>query len=64
MNEKSPGELDEFRRMLAQTTPEDFDGHTEFPRLTPEQKLEWLAEGARFIIELRGLGAVASPVSD
>ena len=31
----------EFERALAQCTPEDFDGHTEFHRLTPEQRLDW-----------------------
>jgi hypothetical protein len=32
----------EFERALAQCTFKDFDGHTEFYRLTPEQRLEWL----------------------
>jgi hypothetical protein len=37
----------EFERALAQCTPEDFDGHTEFYRLTPEQRLEWLCQARR-----------------
>lgn len=44
----------EFERALAQCTPEDFDGHTEFYRLTPEQRLEWLYEAATFVYEFRG----------
>jgi hypothetical protein len=31
---------EEFERALAQCRPEDFDGHIEFYRLTPEQRLE------------------------
>jgi len=34
----------EFDRILATLKPEDFDGHTEFHRLTPEQKLMWLSQ--------------------
>lgn len=34
----------------------DFDGHTEFERLTPLQKLQWLSDCARFIMQVRNLG--------
>jgi hypothetical protein len=44
----------EFARALAQCTSEDFDGHTEFHRLTPEQRLEWLCEAATFVYEFKG----------
>jgi hypothetical protein len=44
----------EFERALAQCTPEDFDGHTEFYRLTPEQRLEWLCQAATFVYEFKG----------
>jgi hypothetical protein len=27
---------------------EDFDGHTDFHKLTPEQKLMWLSQSAQF----------------
>ena len=50
-----------FERILAQCTTEDFDGHTEFHRLTPEQRLEWLAQVATFIYEFKGK---ARPSSD
>lgn len=44
----------EFARALAECRPEDFDGHTEFYRLTPEQRLEWLCEAATFVYEFKG----------
>jgi hypothetical protein len=44
----------EFERDLAQCKPEDFDGHTEFHRLTPEQRLEWLCQAATFVYEFKG----------
>jgi hypothetical protein len=40
MNLRRKSTREEFERALAQCTPEDFDGHTEFYRLTPEQRLE------------------------
>ena len=40
---------EEFERALAQCEAEDFDGHTEFYRLIPEQRLEWLCQAATFI---------------
>jgi len=43
----------EFDRILATLKPEDFDGHTEFHRLTPEQKLMWLSQIAQFVVEAR-----------
>ncbi|MGQ9805984.1 MAG: hypothetical protein ACUVRP_07905, partial [Chlorobiales bacterium] len=30
-----------------------FDGHTEFYRFTPEEKLMWLSQIAQFVIEAR-----------
>jgi hypothetical protein len=44
----------EFADALAQCTPEDFDGHTEFSRLTPEQRLDWLFQAATFVHEFKG----------
>lgn len=31
------------------SSPADFDGHTEFYRLTPSQRLAWLDEAVAFI---------------
>ena len=45
---------EEFEHALAQCKPEDFDGHTEFYRLTPEQRLEWLCQAATFVYEFKG----------
>jgi hypothetical protein len=30
-------------------TPEDFDGHTDFDKLTPEQRLQWLSDMLDFM---------------
>ena len=46
MNLRKKSTREEFERALAQCKPEDFDGHTEFYRLTPEQRLEWLCQAA------------------
>ena len=29
--------------------PEDYDGHTEFDRMTPSQRLAWLDEATLFV---------------
>jgi len=54
MNLRKKSTREEFERALAQCTPEDFDGHTEFYRLTPEQRLEWLCQAATFVYEFKG----------
>jgi len=41
----SPGDLE----VLQRTTATDFDGHTEFHRLSPCQRLAWLDEAVAFI---------------
>lgn len=35
--------------VLRASSPKDFDGHTEFYRLTPSQRLAWLDEAVAFI---------------
>jgi len=54
MNLRKKSTRAEFERALAQCTREDFDGHTEFYRLTPEQRLEWLCQAATFVHEFKG----------
>ncbi len=54
MNLREKSTSEEFERALAQCRPEDFDGHTEFYRLTPEQRLEWLCQAATFVHEFKG----------
>jgi len=54
MNLRKKSTRDEFERALAQCTPADFDGHTEFQKLTPEERLDWLFQAATFISEFKG----------
>lgn len=51
----SRADMEEFLTLLDKTTPSDFDGHTDFDRLTPEQRLLWLSQCARFFAEVRPL---------
>ncbi|MBC8206534.1 MAG: hypothetical protein ISR85_07220 [Kiritimatiellales bacterium] len=44
----------EMLEILKQTTPEDFDGHTAFARMTPDQRLTWLEEANAAYLELYG----------
>ena len=39
---------------LAACRVEDFDGHTTFATLSPEQRLDWADRAARLFIELHG----------
>ena len=51
-SEKRPSA--QFEEALAACRPQDFDGHTEFSKLTPEQRLDWLCQAATFVSENRG----------
>ena len=44
----------EFEAALALCTREDFDGHTDFGALTPEQRLEWLYQAATLLHDFKG----------
>jgi hypothetical protein len=50
---------DEFLRdideILAHTTEADFAGQGNFQSLTPAERLEWLDETSRFVLEFKGL---------
>lgn len=35
--------------VLRQSSPEDFDGHTGFERMTPTERLRWLDQAAEFV---------------
>ncbi len=35
-------DLAAVREAIARSRPEDYDGHTEFARLSPAQRLDWL----------------------
>ena len=43
-----------FRELLNKCSPSDFDGHTEFQRMTSEERLDALASLARFVHENKG----------
>jgi hypothetical protein len=45
---------EQFEHALSQCTPQDFDGHTEFHRLTPAERLDWLFQAATFVREFKG----------
>lgn len=45
---------EELLKILKQTSPEDFDGHTEFAHMTPDQRLTWLEESNAAYLELHG----------
>ena len=47
----SPADLEVLRR----TTAADFDGHTEFQRLSPSQRLAWLDEAVAFITAAKSM---------
>ncbi len=53
---------EEFERGLARCTPKDFDGHTDFHRLTAEQRLEWLYQAATFVFEFKGKASAGKSV--
>lgn len=57
MKSKHRDERPEVRtkcRGLDAASPHDFDGHTAFAQMTPEQRLRWLDEAREFIIAYRG----------
>ncbi|HUJ11990.1 MAG TPA: hypothetical protein VL171_18425 [Verrucomicrobiae bacterium] len=45
-----------MRRSQAKRVSSDYDGHTEFDRLTPEQRLMWLSQAAQFVVAARQSG--------
>ena len=53
----------EIARVLAlvgDLQPEDFDGHTEFASMSPEQRLTWLSHVARFVFVAREANALGN----
>lgn len=42
----------DFSKQIEACRPEDFDGHTDYNLLSPEQKLDWLSEQAKFLWEM------------
>ncbi|MEO5717673.1 MAG: hypothetical protein ABIR29_03775 [Chthoniobacterales bacterium] len=54
MSEEERRPSAQFAAVLASCQPQDFDGHTEFARLTPAGRLEWLYQAASFVYEFKG----------
>ncbi len=46
-------EEEEYRQFIRSLPDDAFDGHTEFHRFTPEEKLMWLSQIAQFVVEAR-----------
>ncbi|MCP4130090.1 MAG: hypothetical protein GY754_03635 [bacterium] len=44
--------LEEFKKLLKDVPPSAFDGHTEFSRLSPEERLFWLSQSMQFFFEV------------
>ena len=53
--------LREIDEILAHTTESDFAGLGDFDSLTPGERLEWLDEVARFVVEFKGLARKETP---
>jgi len=50
-----------YRASVDQCTEQDFDGHTNFARLTPGQRLDWLDELIGFVEEFKGVARTPTP---
>ena len=44
---------EEALAVLESAKPEDFDGHTEFYRMTPLERLRWLDQAVEMVLKLR-----------
>ena len=53
--------LRDIDEILAHTTEADFAGLGNFHALTPAERLEWLDEVARFVVEFKGLARQERP---
>lgn len=51
---KSASSEKSIDEILAESAPEDYDGHTDFKTLSPEERLDWLFELAEFIHAFKG----------
>lgn len=58
------GLFQDIDQILAHTTENDFDGHSDFLSLSPAERLDWLDEVAGFVLEFKGsAGQGMSPES-
>jgi len=42
-----------YLKIIDQMNQHDFDGHTDFDKLTPTQRIQWLADAAIFYSQTR-----------
>ncbi len=54
-SDRSPDEYELFRNEISSLNSSDFDGHTCFKDLTPEQRIDWLAELVVFVHQCRSI---------
>jgi hypothetical protein len=47
--------------IVRHSQPEDYDGHTEFGRLSPSARLAWLEAAVRFVQSGKTVGRPSSP---
>jgi len=52
---KTRDKYEQFREEISKLDSSDFDGHTCFKDLTPEQRIDWLAELVVFVYQCREL---------
>ena len=50
--------------VVRRATPSDFDGHTEFHRLSPRQRLVWLDEAVAFITAAQRAKTDPEPIAE
>jgi hypothetical protein len=54
----------EFKAALAQSRPQDFDGHIDFQQLSAGEKLDWLCQAATYVYEFKGRAGKPPPMSE
>lgn len=62
--EQSGQQTDKDFEVVRACSPQDFDGHTEFHRLSPRQRLLWLDEAVAFIAAAKSSRRVTSLAPD
>ncbi len=55
---------EQTKRIVKDASTKDFDGHTEFARMTPDQRLSWLDEANATYLELHALANPALRVAE
>ena len=56
-SDSDPHDQETLAAIIARSKPEDYDGHTEFHRLSPRARLDWLDSAVLFLRNRRALCA-------